>query len=198
MQEMQSGQGGVWGPPAQDTINIYGRSTISHHQPAPSTHDSGVYGDYGFDQAGPRQNVASTAWGAMSDNVWGTFNDNVWGTSTDTVWGTNTSDVWGGIGGNPWGNFAKTHRIWGSGDGHNYLKGLAERVAAFFGLHFQSQANRAALHTTMEEHTRNSRNSSVEHGQTTRASSEHTQTTRAAAPVEHVVTRAPVNTSTRK
>ncbi len=61
----------------------------------------------------------------MSDNVWGTFNDNVWGTSTDTVWGTNTSDVWGGVGGNPWGNHAKTVQIWGTGNGHNYFKGIA-------------------------------------------------------------------------
>ena len=68
---------------AQEVINIYGRSAGNSRRIrniAASASESGVYGDFTSDQAGPRQNVGASAWGAMSDNVWGTFADNVWGT----------------------------------------------------------------------------------------------------------------------
>ncbi len=202
MQEMQSGNYGVWGDTSNDSINIHGRSSSAVMQHETHTHGSenGVYGDYGSDQAGPRQNVGTTAWGAMSDNVWGTYTDNIWGTSTDTVWGTNTSDIWGGIGGNPWGNLAKTHRIWGSGNGHNHLARLAAKVAAFFGLNLKTQASRAAFHESVNA-VRNSRSGAHEHGPTTRASAgahEHGPTTRAAAADHAPATRAPAAPAGRR
>ncbi len=142
MQAMQ--QGTVWGPD-QDVINIPGPAGNYG-----SANDSSVaFSSYGSDVAGPRQNIGATAWGAMSDNAWGTFTDNVWGTSSDTVWGTNMSDVWGGIGGNPFGG--KSVQIWGTGNGHNYLKGLGARVAAFFGIKVKSAASRAAFHQSVSQ-----------------------------------------------
>jgi len=154
MQAMQQGeQFGVWGASGQDAINIYGRTA---HSPAAvdnygyARDGSGMFSGYGSTAEGPRQNVGVTAWGAMSDNTWGTFADNVWGTSSDTVWGTNTSDVWGGIGGSPFGN-GKSVQIWGTGNGHNYLKGLGARVAAFFGIGLKSQNSRAAFHQNVRQ-----------------------------------------------
>lgn len=165
MQMMQQGDvggagGGVWGNPATDTINVHGAAKFSSDSAYGYASDgSGLFGSFGSDVTGPRQNIGVTGWGAMSDNVWGTFSDNAWGVSTDNVWGGNSSDIWGGIGGNPWGNFAKTVRIWGSGNGHNYLKGLGNKVAAFFGLNIKSKASRAAFRESVGR-VRSSRSSS--------------------------------------
>jgi len=181
MQALQQGQqNGATG----DVINVYGHSSPRLHTDnyGYASDGSSMLSGYGSDAGGPRQNVGATSWGAMSDNTWGTFADNVWGTSTDTAWGTNTSDVWGGIGGSPFGSFAKTVHIWGTGNGHNYLKGLTSRVAAFFGLNLKSKASRAAFHEAVSG-VRNSR--TAVHEQSTRAVDHHSSasaTTRSSAP----------------
>jgi len=177
MQAMQQGDGGngVWGGSSGGVIDVHGSDNFHAASNAYgySAAGGGVFESFGSDFSGPRQNVGVTGWGAMSDNVWGTYNDNVWGTSSDTVWGTNTSDVWGGIGGNPWGNFAKTVRVWGSGNGPNYLKGLANRVAAFFGLNLKTKQSRAAFHEAVSRvrssRTSGSTRSGGDHGPVTRA-----------------------------
>jgi hypothetical protein len=131
LQQMQAAGMGltVHGPMDNpDAINLFGYSNNAS-KPVETSYDNA----YGSNFAGPRQNIGVTAWGAMSDNVWGTYADNIWGQSADNVWGTNSTDVWGGIGvGGLWG--VKGPKIWGTGNGVNYLKGLSNRVAAFFGL----------------------------------------------------------------
>lgn len=175
MQAMQGGESfGVHGAQNNEVVNVHGPRSQSAVLNAPPPDLASYYGE---SAGGPRQNIGVTAWGAASDNVWGTFADNAWGVSADNVWGTNSSDVWGGIGGNPWGNFAKTVRIWGTGNGHNYLKGLTNRVAAFFGLNMKSK------------------NGSGSSGSTTRTNSTPRTATR--APVQ--VTRTPsAPTTTRR
>jgi len=160
MQMMQNGGGdGVWGP-ANDTVNVqpvhrgnHGVASMFGYTPGAPVFDS-----YGADVSGPRQNVGVTAWGAASDNVWGTFADNVLGMSTDNIWGGNSSDVWGGMGGNPFGNFAKTVRIWGSGNGKNYFKGAVNHLAAIFGIRLKS-AQSASIHETLLRRSRSTRSS---------------------------------------
>lgn len=119
----------VHGPmDSPDTINVFGQRSggIEHQSPSFDT-------TYGSNFAGPRQNIGVTAWGAMSDNVWGTYSDNIWGQSADNVWGMNSTDVWGGIGvGGLWGT--KDVRVWGTGTGKNYIKGITNFMAALFGL----------------------------------------------------------------
>lgn len=100
----------------------------------PQAEEVGYHNGFGESAAGPRQNVGATAWGAMSDNVHGTFSDNVWGTSADNVWGMSSSDVWGGVGGSPFGQGGKQVQIWGTGNGHNYLKGISTFLRKLFGI----------------------------------------------------------------
>ncbi|MDE3015879.1 MAG: hypothetical protein KGI29_03040 [Pseudomonadota bacterium] len=67
----------------------------------------------GYGVHGPSDAIVHTPSGGT--NAWGMKSGNVWGTSGDNVWGTNSSNVWGD-------------------GGFDYLKGMADRVAAFFGL----------------------------------------------------------------
>ena len=166
MQAMQQGQHGVWGPGVgghgQDVM-VYSPSQAQH-----TGGDSGNITTYGSDFSGPRQNIGVTGWGAMSDNVWGTYADNAWGRSMDNVWGTNSSDVWGGIGGNPFGHMAKTVQFWGTGNGHNFLKGLTGHLMALFGMRVKNKTS-AAVHEVL----RNSRSAAHE---TRTAAHEHMST----------------------
>lgn len=131
MRKMQQMQQGI---DAQQVVNLYGPSipnASTMFGPAPG--DPSLNDYYGQAAGGPRQNIGMTAWGAMSNNAWGTFADNAWGTVSDNAWGTAATDVWGGISaGNLWG--VKGPRIWGTGSGRNYIKGIANFMAAMFGL----------------------------------------------------------------
>src|ERR1044072_2802780 len=94
--------------------------------------------------------------GAMSDNVWGAYADNIWGRSLDNVWGGNSTDVWGGVGaGGLWGN--KGVKIWGTGNGTNYLRGLTSFLAAFFGL--KTKNSRDSLRQSTRNSASSARNS---------------------------------------
>ncbi len=138
MQAMQNGwnpaTGGMGMTP--DVINVHGPAASS----APVA-EASMFAGYGEASLGPRQNIVATSWGARSDNVWGTFTDNVWGKSTDNVWGTNTGDVWGGIGGNPFGQ--GSIKIWGTGNGINYLRKAGRFMAALFGLKMKTYSRQA-------------------------------------------------------
>lgn len=138
-----------------------GVQTITVHGPMATT-DGGVYGGgsvadinyYGVDASPARQNIAATAWGVRSDNVWGSFADTTWGTFADNVWGGNYSDVWGGVGaGNLWGN--KGPNIFGTGNGHNFLRGFTNAIAALFG--FSTKQNRERLRALNAASGRSSR-----------------------------------------
>ncbi|MGE3713631.1 MAG: hypothetical protein AB7F82_03765, partial [Alphaproteobacteria bacterium] len=128
MQQMQQGEG------AHGVVNLYGPTTPNAHTLyGPSASEPSMSDYYGTAAGGPRQNIGMTAWGAMSNNAWGTFADNAWGTVSDNAWGTAATDVWGGISaGSLWG--VKGTKIWGTGNGRNYLKGIANFMAAMFGL----------------------------------------------------------------
>ena len=129
---------------ADDVINIHGKQGANGNPYGYNTDGQEGMSAYGTNVAGPRQNIGVTAWGARSDNVWGAYTDNAWGVSTDNVWGSNTTDVWGGIGsGNLWANSGV--KIWGTGNGRNYLRGLFGFVGALFGLGFASKKNRSRL-----------------------------------------------------
>lgn len=165
MQMMQ--QGNVLDPNAgHDVLNIYGRGPthgMKSEDMAQAAYgyskDGLLFGSYGENITGPRQNVGATAWGAASDNVWGTYTDNAWGVSTDNVWGGNSSDVWGGVGGNPFGHFAKTHRVWGTGNGKNYMKSVTSFLIAFLGL--KTKGTRAAHEAFVKSRSGSSSRTSV-------------------------------------
>lgn len=135
--QQMAGAGQAWDPASggiglgsQEVINVYG---------APTNTPQNVYG---ADISAPRQNVAMTSWGVRSDNAWGTFTDNTWGTFADNVWGGNSSDVWGGIG-TPSGWGSRGPHVWGTGSGKNFLRGITNFMAAFFGL--STKKNRETL-----------------------------------------------------
>lgn len=169
MQAMQAGGGqdfGVFGPPPEENQGGMHRGNQGGGIFGPSPQNASLFDSYGDTVASPRQNIGVTAWGATSDNVWGTFSDNVWGTSTDNVWGGNSSDIWGGIGGNPFGS--KSVRIWGTGNGKNYLKGLSNRVAAFFGLKVKSSQS-ASVRDALIRNARATRSGNTSATTTSRA-----------------------------
>ncbi|MDX1974892.1 MAG: hypothetical protein SFT92_04380 [Rickettsiales bacterium] len=119
-------QGGVWGASSNGGIGG-GFGSVG----------GGVYGQQGET---PRFAAGVTAWGAMSDNVHGTFTDNAWGTMADNVWGTTETNVWGGFGvGGMWG--VKGPKIWGTGSGKNFIKGITNAIAGLFGFGFGKQGN---------------------------------------------------------
>ncbi|MFW0776742.1 MAG: hypothetical protein ACN2B6_03370 [Rickettsiales bacterium] len=129
---------------ADDVINVHGKQGGNANPYGYNTEGQEGYSAYGTNVAGPRQNIGVTAWGAQSDNVWGSYTDNAWGVSTDNVWGSNSTDIWGGIGaGNLWANSGV--KIFGTGNGRNYLRGLFGFVGALFGLSFSSKKNRTRL-----------------------------------------------------
>jgi hypothetical protein len=112
----------------QDVINLYGGRTASS-QPQEITNVFGTHQDGHVRSSGG----GVTSLGVVSDNVWGNFADNAWGTSVDNVWGTTESNVWGGLGaGGLWG--WKGVKVWGTGNGVNYLSKIVNGVAALFGL----------------------------------------------------------------
>lgn len=133
--QMLQQQGGqlitVHGPVSEEVINVHGPAIN-----APNNF-------YGTNAEAQRQNVAATAWGVRSDNIWGSFSDNAHGTFADNVWGGNYSDVWGGIGASNsmWGQ--KGPNVWGTGNGINFLRGITNALAGFFG--FSTKKNRERL-----------------------------------------------------
>ena len=130
MQEMQQGMYPIVGPAHEqhhDVINLYGRTASS--APQEVTNVFGTHQDGHIRQGGG----GVTSLGVMSDNVWGGFADNAWGTTVDNVWGGTESNVWGGLGaGGLWG--WKGVKVWGTGNGVNYLAKISRAVAAIFGL----------------------------------------------------------------
>ena len=155
MQEMQQGTYPVVGPSEnpyrnQDVINLYGGRVASAESSAPQE----VTNVFGTHQDGYMRNGVGgggvTSLGVVSDNVWGTFADNAWGTTVDNVWGGTESNVWGGLGtGGLWG--WKGVRVWGTGNGKNYLAKIARAVAAFLGF----KLGRSPLHQRLRDSARN-------------------------------------------
>ena len=137
MQDMQQGTYPLVGSPLEgnnhnDVINLYGRTASSSYAPQQQRQEEG--GVHGANQDGAFRTGGGgvTSLGVMSDNVWGNFVDNAWGTTVDNVWGGTESNIWGGLGaGGLWGY--KGVRIFGTGNGTNYLAKMANKVAAFLG-----------------------------------------------------------------
>ncbi len=135
---------GVHGGVNGDVINVHGAT------PAQIYAASMMHQDNNFDDTSstlsalPRQNIGVTSWGVMSNNVHGTFADNAWGTAGDNVWGTYNTDVWGGAGGGLWSSGVK---LWGTGNGTNYLKPITNAIRGFFAAVFgiTSRRNRESL-----------------------------------------------------
>ena len=134
-------------PLNQNAINVHGNSTSAmlggNYQSMGSLHfnmgndprDNPNFfpGDrnHFFDGVDGPKTVASTAWGAMSNNVWGTYGENVWGTSGDNVWGSHNSDIFGNAGFSLWG--VKGGNVWNTGNGVNHLKAVGNLLRKFFG-----------------------------------------------------------------
>lgn len=154
MQQNQqaSGVGNLYGPPPQETMNLYG--VINSMQQEQGKAEQ--FNFYGEAANGPRQNIGVTAWGAMADNPWGTFADNAWGTTSDNVWGTTNTNVWGGIGGSPFAG--KAVQFWGTGNGKNYLKSITSLFKAYFG--FKSKRGKNAFKASIRASRSSGRSSS--------------------------------------
>ena len=134
MQQMQQGMYPLIGSPLddhqQEVLNLHGRTAVP--QQVEITNVFGTHLDGHMRQGGG----GVTSLGVMSDNVWGGFADNAWGTAVDNVWGGTESNVWGGLGaGGLWGY--KGVRIFGTGNGVNYLAKVAKAAAAIFGLNIK-------------------------------------------------------------
>lgn len=132
-------------PLNQEVINVHGAAAAMHggNYQAPSNHfDMGArpgenpnFFSQGqnmyFDGVDGPRSVASTAWGAMSNNVWGTYGENVWGSTGDNVWGSQNSDIFGNAGFSLWG--ARGPNIWGTGNGVNHLRAVGTLIRKLFG-----------------------------------------------------------------